>query len=351
MKNVLSLKRASGNAADGIDNFNQAVFGRMESGEVSFWTEGIITERGAIKKLVETPAAFVRHHRADMLWGNGSVRDMPLVIAARLLGKKSPYVINFHTMLFRGGADAPWKVSTPWFLRKFIFNRANRIICPSAASAKSVKDLFPKKDVIGILNGVDPTLFASGKKDEKYLSEKYGIDFSQPVVSFVGSFHERKRPDLFISLAKMTPGANFVAVGRVIPEFDALGAAEGVKNFHWVPAMSREDVAVFLASSAAFVFPSLHDASAAVILEAMACGAVPIVSASGGSGEFFHDGVSGFQIPNREGETDLFAEKLAMLLRDEAFRGKISQAARAEAGRHSWDTVAQQYEHALSELF
>lgn len=348
MKNVLSLKRATGNPADGIDNFNQAVFGRVGQDELIFWAEGTIVERGAIKKLPVSKMSFIRGRRADVLWGSGRPNDMPFVIASKLSGKSVPYVINFHTILFRG--PGPWKIRTPWFLRKFIFNRADRIICPSAASAQSVKNFFPKKEVISILNGVDSTFFSPERKNERYLSEKYQIDFSRPVLAFVGSLHERKRPDLFIALAKAMPSANFVAVGRAIPEFDALSAAAGMKNFHWVPAMPREDIAAFLASAVAFVFPSLNDASAAVILEAMASGAVPVVSASGGNGEFFRDGISGFTIPHSDGEKAAFEKKLGMLLGDTALHAEMSRAAREEAERHSWDEAAKQYTSALCEL-
>ncbi len=348
MKNVLSLKRATGNPADGIDNFNRSIFGRMDPSAVIFWTKGEVPERGAIRICPSSKPAFILR-RADMLWGTGRLHDVPYVLLARLFGRRMPYVVNFHTMMFRGGADAPWKVRTPWFVRKFIFSRADLVICPSAASAKSVQDLFPQKAVIGILNGVELGLFSPEKKNEARLAEKYGIDFSRPVVAFVGSLHERKRPHLFVSLAREIPDANFVAVGRAVPEFDALASAKDLKNFTWIPAMPREDVAALLASSAVFVFPSLNDASAAVILEAMASGAVPIVSASGGSGEFFRDGVSGYLVPHDGNEARAFRGHIVTLLHDPNLRRRMAQAAREEAERHSWDTVAAEYQKAICE--
>jgi glycosyltransferase involved in cell wall biosynthesis len=317
----------------------------MDPSKVAFSASGNIKEVGAIKNIQSSIFGFLHSHTPDIVWGNGHIKELLFVL---LKSSRSKYVINFHTVLLR--RSGPWGVRTPWFLRKFLFYRADIIICPSEFSADSVRMYFPYKKVISVLNGVELGLFDPSKENEAYLKEKYKLDLSLPVVAFVGALNARKRSDLFIALAKEMPEAQFIAVGRAVPEFDCLSAAHDLKNFQWVPSMPREDVAIFLASAAVFVFPSLNDASAAVILEAMASGAVPIVSKSGGSGEFFRDGESGFFIEESDAEEGAFLEKLHMLLANPSLRLKLSQAARKEAEQHSWSVAAKKYEEAILSL-
>jgi glycosyltransferase involved in cell wall biosynthesis len=201
MKTILSLKVASGSPADGIDNFNASVFGKMDAGKLVFYASGNVTERGAIKKNLGSIFYFLRTGKPDIVWGNGHVKELAYVLFSRVfLRNRTKYIINFHTVLLR--RSGPWGVRTPWFLRKFLFDRAALVICPSEFSAESVRKYFPGKKVISILNGVELGLFDPAKKDEAYLTGKYNIDFSQPIVAFVGALNARKRPDLFIALAK-----------------------------------------------------------------------------------------------------------------------------------------------------
>jgi glycosyltransferase involved in cell wall biosynthesis len=190
------------------------------------------------------------------------------------------------------------------------------------------------------------------------LREKYHIETAQPIVSFVGALQARKRPEVFIALAAKFPEAQFVAVGRRDPAHEVLAKAKGLKNFQWVERMPREDIAALLSVSKIFVFPSLNEPAAAVILEAMASGCVPVLSASGGNGEFL-DGAAdtnaaataaGFLVSNDFHEMDAFAAALRKLLDDRALLEKMSVTARRAAERHSLDMVAEQYEKHILEL-
>lgn len=354
MITILVAKNFTGNPADGIDNVNLAVFGRLKPEDVRFLVDapdgfsgkGSI-EKSGLKSQNRTPRFFekirlLRKIKPDYLWGNGGLFDILFLIFKPACTR---YCIDWHTVLERKSNS--WRVRTPWRLRKFIFNRADLVIAVSEFSAQSVRRYFPNKKVISILNGVDLELFNPDKKDERYLKDKYGIDFPKPIVVFIGTLEPRKRPDIFIELAKRCPMANFVAVGRRVPPHDFLAAAAGLKNFKWIEKMPREDVARLLASSAMFVFPSLNDASAAVILEAMASGCVPIVSRSGGNQEFLKDGESGLVIDLDDGEVEEFAVKIGKILSDEKLRRQMSEASRREAELNSWDAAAESYFNVL----
>ena len=313
MISVLSVKRITGNPADGIDNFNRAVFGRL---------------RGEVNYRAGTPWALILG-AVDIVWGNGGVRDALFLI---FKPKRTRYVINWHTVLLKD--EGLWRVRTPWLVRRFIFERANLIIAVSEFSAASVRRYFPHKRVVTVLNGVDCALFNPIKKDEHYLVKKYDFSFNKPLVIFVGACVSRKRPELFRALGRACSQAQFLVVGR--------GGD--------IESMPREDVAILFASAKAFVFPSLNEPSAAVILEAMASGCVPIVSASGGNEEFVKDGEGGFLIPVGTREKEAFLEKIGLLLNNKNVCHAMSRAAREEAERHSWDYVAGQYEKYVKEI-
>jgi glycosyltransferase involved in cell wall biosynthesis len=345
MIKILAAKTFTGNPADGIDNFNKAVFGGIKDGAVEFYlySDVPLEEKGAIRRLMVPKYRFLLTGKADWLWGIGRASELPLLL---IKPKRTKYAINFHTILIKGGGG-PWTVKTPWFLRKFLFSRADLIVCPSEFSAQSVRKYFPHKKVVSILNGVDLELFNPKKKNEKYLKEKFRLDFSKPIVVYVGTLQPRKRPEVFIAVAEKYQGANFVMVGRQVSAGSFGEKISNARNVTWIESMSREDVACLFASSRILLFPSLNEPAAAVILEAMASGCVPVVSKSGGNPEFFKDGESGFLIEPREGELDDFVAKIDLLLNKEEEQLRFSQAARREAERHSWDAVAQKYFEAL----
>jgi glycosyltransferase involved in cell wall biosynthesis len=337
---ILSAKTFTGNPADGIDNFTLAVFGRIPSDRLNFYTKAPVNFKdiGSLKRINMSRLGYLIGQKPDFLWGIGNIKELLFLL---FKPKRTKYVINFHTILIKN--KGPWRVKTPWFLRKLLFSKANLIICPSEFSTQSVRRYFPDKNIVSILNGVDLELFNPKKQDQDYLEKKYKIDFSRPLAIFIGALQARKRPDIFIKLASLIPNVNFVAVGKQLPENDFLASAEGLKNFQWIEKMPRGDVAILFASAKIFIFPSLNESSAAVILEAMASGCVPIVSKSGGNGEFLINAESGFLIDPNQNKEQEFLEKIDILINNQDLWQKMSKNARSEAEKHSWEKVAKQY--------
>lgn len=354
MITIFVTKPLSGNPADGIDNVNISIFKRIDSSQILFLIEtpsGFI-EEGSVRKMrlkqKNVLARYIekilllRRMKPNYLFGIGAISEIPFIF---FKPRKTKYTIDWHTILIKD--EGYWRVKTPWFIRWFIFNKADLIIAVSEFAAASVRKYFPRKNIVAIINGVDSGFFNPGKKDKQYLKEKYGIKFDKPIVAFVGTLQPRKRPDLVMGIAKNYPKANFLAVGRQIPPNNFLSSVEDLKNFQWIEKMPREDISVLLALSKIFVFPSLNEASAAVILEAMASGCVPIVSKSGGNPEFLTDGKSGFLIEPNQNEKEEFLRKINLLIKNPNLYRKISQASRLEAENHSWDKAAELYKEVL----
>jgi glycosyltransferase involved in cell wall biosynthesis len=348
-KKIFAIKPFSGNPIDSIDNVLTSALSRIPASEIEYRAEGPFEERGALKRRTGSRWKELRSGGYDALWGIGTVHDIPYLL---LRPRSLPYVINFHTILIRG-KDGPWQPKTPWFLRAFMFARAALVITPSEFSAGTVRRYFPRKQVVGILNGVDLAMFNPSRKDPAMLAERYKIRTDKPLVVFVGTLQERKRPDIFIELARRFPEANFVMVGKQYPQWDFLSKAEGVPNFQWIPMMPRTDVAALLSSSMAFIFPSLNEPAAAVVLESMASGTVPLLSDSGGNPEFLGKSgdAAGYLVPRDEREMERFLEILHVLVSDPAMRDRKAAAARREAERHSYDAVAGQYRDTILSLW
>ena len=244
-----------------------------------------------------------------------------------------------------------WRVRAPWWLRKLIFNQADLVIAVSEFAAASVRKYFPHKDILAIINGVDSGFFNPAKKDKQYLKEKYGINFDKPIVAFIGTLQPRKRPDLVMKIAKSCQEMNFVFVGKNYAPWNFGAQINQLLNAQWIPAMPRQDISVFLASSDVFIFPSLNETCAAVIVEAMASGIPSLVSNSGGNGEMIQNGKDGFLIKVNESEKELFLEKLDYLMKNEKIKKEMAATARSRAiNDFSWDRVAELYKKTLSDF-
>src|SRR5262249_37502886 len=103
-----------------------------------------------------------------------------------------------------------------------------------------------------------------------------------------------------------------------------------------LPGVLRgEALANAYASMDAFVFPSRTDTFGNLVLEAMACGTVPVVASEGGPKYIVRHGVDGYVAEGGEE----FAQAIATLAENEALRARIQQQARRTAERMSWDAV------------
>lgn len=349
---VLNTKRFSGNPADGIDNFNRAVFGKMHQEECIFSSiqdesqsgNNANFEVGSIKKIKSILKELI-FGGYDIMWGNGHAREVFYWI---IKPRATSYIINFHTILIK--KNGPWKTKTPWFVRWLIFRCADGIICPSEFSAESVRRYFPNKKVINILNGVDLLLFNPNKRNDQYLKETFNIDTGRRRVVFIGTLQPRKRPNIFLEVAQQIPEFDFILVGAATPPWTYTHTAQNIKNVRYISRMSRDEVAILLASSDIFLFPSLNEPSAAVILEAMASGCVPIVSKSGGNGEFFEHNRGGILVEPEKEEIGFIVRTIKELYVNIERMNEMKENAYKSAQEHSWNMAAKKYQEAIQNI-
>jgi len=114
--------------------------------------------------------------------------------------------------------------------------------------------------------------------------------------------------------------------------------------------MGGEELASAFASADAFVFPSVTETLGLVILEGMASGLPVVAARSGPTMEQVTDGVNGLLFDSGdEASLDAALTRLG----DDALRGRIREAARAEAEKFSWenasDDLLRYYEMAIAQ--
>jgi glycosyltransferase involved in cell wall biosynthesis len=117
-------------------------------------------------------------------------------------------------------------------------------------------------------------------------------------------------------------------------------------TLHWVGYVSDAELKALYQHAACFVFPSLYEGFGIPPLEAMACGCPVIASAVPAVREVCADAAAYFD-PTRGDE---LAERLRMLLADEAQRQRLREAGRRRLARYSWQAAAERNLAAIREV-
>ena len=189
-------------------------------------------------------------------------------------------------------------------------------------------------------NGINPSLHASGSRSSP-LSDKLEL-------IFVGGLVPYKACDLALRAAASllrTGRASFTIVGDG-PErasLDQLAKSLGIeKDVVFCGMLPHAEVMRRLGAADVLVFPSIHEFGGAVVFEALAMGAVPIVVDYGGPGDII-DSEVGFKVPLTS-EADVVLqidEILGKLARDPDILERLrQQGMRYARKRLSWNAKA-----------
>jgi len=136
--------------------------------------------------------------------------------------------------------------------------------------------------------------------------------------------------------------------------FERVQADRG--NAVWIQKMlEKREVIQLLSHATCFVCPSIYEPLGIVNLEAMACGAAVVATATGGIPEVVVDGETGLLVPFEPGDPmtrepddpDAFAaaiaERVNSLVADPELARRMGEAGRRRAvEQFSWRTIAEQ---------
>jgi starch synthase len=113
--------------------------------------------------------------------------------------------------------------------------------------------------------------------------------------------------------------------------------------------LSEEQIIALYSSARLFVCPSRYEPFGIINLEAMACGAPVVASATGGIKEVINSGVNGLLVP--PGDVTALADAIEHLLTDEQLRLKFIEAGRRRVEQEfSWHRIAQKTYQLYEEL-
>lgn len=199
--------------------------------------------------------------------------------------------------------------------------------------------------------GVDTEFFQPEDKGQakQKVSELLGRPemTEKPVVGYISRFEVEKGAGVFMDIARLMPEVLFVAAGP-IEESHHYDFPENVVHSGRHP---REELPVLYNAFDVFCFPSLacSEEFGLVVLEAMACGTVPVVSSYDGPKYVVKD--AGVVVPAMLYDRDMtslgggifaedFAQAIAELLQDDAGRQKLAEKARQRALELTWDNSA-----------
>jgi alpha-maltose-1-phosphate synthase len=231
----------------------------------------------------------------------GLLHGVPHVVTAHSLEPLRPWKAE---QLGGGYALSSWAERTA-------FEAAAAVVAVSAGMRKDILRAYPDVDparVHVVHNGIDAQAWT--RDDDAAASDAVrglGMDPDRPSIVFVGRITRQKGlPHLLRAAAQLPPQVQLVLVAGApdTPEIaaevaqlveDLRTTREGVVLIERM--LPRTDVVRLLSAATVFVCPSVYEPLGIVNLEAMACGAAVVGTATGGIPEVVVDGETGWLVP------------------------------------------------------
>lgn len=290
-----------------------------------------------------------------------------------------PHVVTAHSL----EPLRPWKAEqlgggyrvSSW-VEKTAFEGADAVVAVSDGMRRDILRSYPDIDpdrVTVVYNGID--LADWRPNDDPDLVRSLGVDPERPSIVFVGRITRQKGLPYLLRAARSLPAdvqlvlcAGAPDTPEIMAEVSGLVAelAETRAGVVWIDRhLPRNELTALLTSATCFVCPSVYEPLGIVNLEAMACGAAVVGTATGGIPEVVDDGVTGVLVPIDQAEdgtgtpldperfvADL-AEALTRVVSDPARAREMGAAGRVRAEQHfAWDAIASAtralYEHVLA---
>jgi starch synthase len=259
---------------------------------------------------------------------------------------------------------------------------ADAVIAVSEGMRRDILASYPAIDadrVCVIYNGIDADEYRPDPGTD--VLERHGVDPARPSVVFVGRITRQKGvPYLLDAALEFDPAAQLVLCAgapdtpeigaeverrverlrdaRAKPGDEAAGRGSG--NVVWIDQMlPKAEVIQLLSHATVFACPSIYEPLGIVNLEAMACEAAVVATATGGIVEVVQDGMTGLLVPfeaeeggieprDPEAFSHAIAERVNALLADPERAREMGRAGRARAVEaFDWSAIAAQ----TSELY
>ena len=295
-------------------------------------------------------------------------------LAKKLYG--IPFVLTTHSLeplrAWKAEQLGSGYAMSSWMERTAILD-ADAIIAVSNGTKADILRAYPEVDaakVHVIYNGIDLKEYRKTAATDALV--KYGVDPSKPYVLFVGRITRQKGVVHLVDAVRYLPKGMQIVLCAGAPDtpeiatemrekVEAARAAGG--QIVWIEKMVTKPEAIELYSNCrVFCCPSVYEPFGIINLEAMACGAPVVASATGGILEVVRQGETGYLVPfdadpvtgfPRDGEKfsrDL-AARLTELMADPAKCAQFGAAGRRRVEEmFAWEAIAKQTVELYREL-
>jgi starch synthase len=249
------------------------------------------------------------------------------------------------------------------YIERTAYEAAARVIAVSNGMRNDILRSYPNLDpekVEVVYNGIDSIKWQPVVDPDTVRS--LGVDPDRRSVIFVGRITRQKGLPYFLRAARELPSDVQLVLCAGAPDTKEIQAeveqlvAELAKTrtgVVWIPEhLPQPKLAALLTQADAFVCPSIYEPLGIVNLEAMACGAAVIGTATGGIPEVVVEGQTGWLVPIEQVQDgsgapldeDKFVSDWAATLNEALSSGRLERF--GEAGRNravesfSWESIA-----------
>ena len=344
-------------------------------GEISIGTEGKF--KGALEALSLNLTQVKALEGIDVVHTHTWYVSMAGYLAKKLYGV--PFVLTTHSLeplrAWKAEQLGSGYAMSSWMERTAILD-ADAIIAVSQGTRADILRAYPEVDperIHVIYNGID--LAEYRKTPETKALTDYGVDPAVPYVLFVGRITRQKGVTHLVDAIGYLPPETQVVLCAGAPDTPEIAAemrmkVEEARRRHprivWIEKMVTKQEAVRLYSNARlFCCPSVYEPFGIINLEAMACSAPVVASATGGIKEVVVDGETGYLVEFDQDpvtsfprDPESFAKHLAariqQLLMDPDKCRRFGEAGRRRVEEmFSWTAIAHQttalYERLIEE--
>lgn len=279
----------------------------------------IDTQRGKINKIKSY--LKISFTEADIIHTRGWPESIIITKLWRMKNPQGKVVFTLYGM-------PELKNKLRYAVARRLAHTADVVTAVSGTTKKEAKDAFGV-DCKVIYDGVDTKILHPQEHDNE-----------RAKILYVGTLVARKNPQYVVKLAREFPECDFIIHGRGAFESMLEKESKDLENIVLdTSIIPYEELGKLYAKFDIFLFPSIHEGFANVVLEAAASG-LPIVCFNATSlPEFVEHGKNGM-LANDYNE---MKDNLQYLIEDETERKKMSRNAREKALEFDWDIIARQY--------
>jgi starch synthase len=312
------------------DEGNLHVRGAEPWSEITQGTEGKF--KGALEALSLDLTQIKALHGIDIVHTHTWYVSMAGYLAKKLYGV--PFVLTTHSLEpFRA-----WKAEqlgsgyamSSWMELTAIMD-ADAIIAVSQGTKEDILRAYPQVNpgrIHVIYNGIDLAEYQKTQDTQALID--YGVDPAIPYVLFVGRITRQKGVTHLVDAIRYLPPETQVVLCAGAPDTPEIAAelrqkVEEARQHHprivWIEKMVTKPEAIQLYSNARlFCCPSVYEPFGIINLEAMACRAPVVASATGGIKEVVVDGETGYLVPLDQDPQTSFPTNPEKFARDLAAR-------------------------------